>query len=247
MRQPSSGNPSNNPFLDATMQLPQLRERNPATPGHTICCPAPRHCLSEHVSVPEGMCQVSDTNAVMPSCTALKRISPGNDWWFCCSPPTATAPQVCEAQLHCSLLCLQPSAAAQTPPTPPPWSQSPQSLLPSPNPRLQTRAQLTHTVPAIPSNEQIVYSLPLSYFEYITLFWPLLLGITFFLFEKIFRATFPAVIDHIWINKFKVPVTEICHDVKWERSQHTFGQHQLIPAQTIPSHSRQLIPANYQS
>lgn len=102
MRQPSSGNPSNNPFLDATMQLPQLRERSPATPGHTICCPAPRHCLSEHVSVPEGMCQVSGTNAVVPSCTALKRISPGNDWWFCCSPPTATAPQACQAQLHCS-------------------------------------------------------------------------------------------------------------------------------------------------
>lgn len=36
----------------------------------------------EHVSVSEGMCQVSDTNTVMPSCTALKGISPGNGWWF---------------------------------------------------------------------------------------------------------------------------------------------------------------------
>ena len=43
VRQPSSGNPSNSPFLAATIQLPQLRERNrcgPAVPGRTICCRA---------------------------------------------------------------------------------------------------------------------------------------------------------------------------------------------------------------
>lgn len=61
-----------------------------------------------------------------------------------------------------SLLHLQ---QAQRPPTLLPWSQSPQSLLPSTNPRLQTKVQLTHTLPDILSNVQIVYWLPLSYFE----------------------------------------------------------------------------------